>query len=241
MPGHSGPDPHEHGRPVRPKSSSAGRRSNLKTKMNTTGTSVGTGSAGRKHGSRGQKKVQIQQDPPQETETQETVDAIEAVENQNEASVNDDVNGVNGADEHEQDEHETTDDENSRTRFTRPESDTQTAKPETPPPSLEPEVFTLEKFNNTMDSFSDIFSQNKFTNVTDDYPVEDLVTLVNDVTKSIEEYKEQTLTSQRHLDELQGRMRDVKERIQTSVQKKTNAIRMSKYFFFIFFIGLFFL
>lgn len=224
MPAHSSSDPHEHGRVNRPKSSSTARRTNMRSKNNASVT--GTPSAGKRHGSRGSKNVEIKQTAPSVTQKQEIDEVaeenkvVDVVEIQTE-------NGENEVEHNDAEENGTAEDENSRTRFTVPESDT--TKPETPPPVPEPEVFTLERFNNTVDNFSDIFSQNKYTNVTDDYPVEDLVTLVSEVTESIEEYKQQTLSSQRHLEDLRGRMHDVKEKIQTSVQKKTNAIRMSKY------------
>ena len=71
MPAHSGPDPHAHSIPARPKSSSTGRRPNTRSKMSTPVTSAGTGSAGRKIGSRTSTKVDIKQTPPTITERQE--------------------------------------------------------------------------------------------------------------------------------------------------------------------------
>ena len=226
MPAHSGPDPHAHSIPARPKSSSTGRRPNTRSKMSTPVTSAGTGSAGRKIGSRTSTKVDIKQTPPTITDRQENGDeahleAIEAVQTQNDAQFHGDVNGGNV-------DNQDSDDENSKARYS--PAEIETPKPATPPPP-EPKVFTLEKFKNSMDVFSDTFSQNKYTNVTDNYPVDDLMALIGDVTECVEEYKQQTLASQRHLEVLRERMRDIKERIQDNVQSKSNAIRMSKFFF----------
>lgn len=218
MPAHSGPDQHEHGRAVRPKSSGAGRR-NQRSRMNVPGS---TASGVRKTGKPGTRIMANEQKPPLETEKPEDKDnrkvESEDVEIQPEPEEKPDAFPPE------------VDTENDVEQTKEEEEEEVPPKPETPPPPPpEPEVFTLEKFNDTVDSFSDVFSQQKFTNVTDEYPVEDLVTLVHDVTGSIEEYKQQTLSSQRHLEDLRERMRDVKERIQTSVQKKTNAIRMRKH------------
>ncbi|XP_052785943.1 death domain-containing protein 1-like [Mya arenaria] len=106
------------------------------------------------------------------------------------------------------------------------EAEVEQKKPETPPPSPTPEGFSLEKFNKSVDEYADVFSLNKYLSVTDDYPVEALKTLTNDVTVTVDEFRQNTLDTERHLEALRERMHYVKQCIQEHVQKKTNAIRM---------------
>ena len=96
------------------------------------------------------------------------------------------------------------------------------------PPRKEPEKFTIEKFNRNMDDFVDVFTSDKYMHVTDDYPVNELVSVVSDVTTSVEEFKQQTVSSQRHLEDLRETMRRVKEKLQMNVQKKANVIRVGE-------------
>ena len=96
------------------------------------------------------------------------------------------------------------------------------------PPRRQPEVFTIEKFNRNMDEFVEVFASDKYTHVTDEYPVDDLVTVVSHVTTSVEEFKQQTVSSQHHLEELRETMRRVKEKIQSNIQRKSNIIRMGE-------------
>ena len=101
----------------------------------------------------------------------------------------------------------------------------------TSPHKQQPEVFTIQKFNRNMDDFVEVFTSDKFTHVTDEYPVEELVSVVSHVTTSVEEFKEQTVSSQRHLEELSETMRRVKEKIQMNIQRKSSIIRVGKFLF----------
>ena len=96
------------------------------------------------------------------------------------------------------------------------------------PPKPKSEQFTIEKFNHNMDDFVETFASDKYMHVTDNYPVEELVSVVGNVRTSVEEFKQQTVSSQRHLGELSETMRRVKEKIQMNVQKKSSIIRVGK-------------
>ena len=98
------------------------------------------------------------------------------------------------------------------------------------PPKPKPEPFTIEKFNHNMDGFVETFASDKYMHVTDNYPVEELVSVVGNVKTSVEEFKQQTVSSQHHLEELSETMRRVKEKIQTNIQRKSNIIRVGKYY-----------
>ncbi|KAH3865875.1 hypothetical protein DPMN_028919 [Dreissena polymorpha] len=240
MPSHATTDPHEHAKPIRqPTGSPPKGRSAQKAKPSISNPGSSSKSKENRRGSKSQETKPGGQNY--------TVEQIKELKETNDDEIVS-PNGVDGKQKESNEEitkgdssEKVTDDNeesaandvvsvaNRRTRFTRPETEVKFSKPETPPPSPKPEVFTLEKFNDVVDNFSDVFSSHKYTNITDEYPVEDLVTLVNDVTGKIEEYKQQTITSQRHLEDLRGRMHEVKRRIQENVQKKSNAIRMGKF------------
>ena len=96
------------------------------------------------------------------------------------------------------------------------------------PPKPKPEPFTIEKFNHNMDDFVETFASDKYMHVTDNYPVEELVSVVGNVRSSVEEFKQQTVSSQRHLEELSETMRRVKEKIQMNIQKKSSIIRVGE-------------
>lgn len=233
MPGHTqSSDPHEHGRPARPKSGSSRRgttttTTNVSTKRKTNTNPIGSGSLVKKGDRRdslrpGQKRSQGEKEVIYE---QKENKKIENGALKNEIEHNE-INGKKDADHEENTEEELKEEGNTSTR---PETPPKAETPLPAPPSpRQQDGFILEKFNHTVDTFADAFASQKFTNVTDDYPVDELVRVVNDVTHTIEEYKQHTLSSQRHLEELRVRMRDVKERIQNNIQQNNNVIRMSK-------------
>lgn len=234
MPEHTqSSDPHEHGRPARPKSGSSRKgttTTNVLNKLKTNTNPAGSGSPVKKGDKRDslrpeQKRSQAKKGVIYEQNENNKIEDCEMKDQMDRKE----VNGKKDAHHEENIEEELKTVGNTRTRFTRPDTP---PKAETPPPALpspkQPDGFILENFHNTVDTFTDIFSSQKFTNVTDDYPVDELVRVVNDVTNKIEAYKQQTLSSQRHLEELRMRMRDVKERIQNNIQQNNNAIRMSK-------------
>lgn len=242
MPGHTNSaDPHEHGRPARPKSGSSrkGSTANGVTKPRTNTNTSGSGAPVRKAGKRVSQTIDHQTKTVIKEDKENTLDQKEndklgkgnMTNEMAESNVNDKVAQESNED---RENDATTVDEvqtigNTRTRFTRPETP---PKVETPPPAPpvqeQPEVFTLEKFNNTVDSFSSVFSSQKFTHVTDDYPADELVHVVSEVTEKIEEYKQQTVSSQRHLEGLREKMYEVRGRLQDNIRQKSNAIRMGK-------------
>lgn len=237
MPGHTNTaDPHEHGRTFRPKSGSARRTTTVVNKPRTNTNTSGSGVLRIKPDRKGSRLTETRA-----AKQPASVDRISNKENLNDESKNGETkqeeNVLMDQDlvENNDEEMETVDEnnveatDNRKTRFTRPETPPRVETPPPAAPSPKPEVFTLETFNDKMDSFSNVFSSAKFTNVTDDYPVDEIVDVVNDVKEKIDEYKQQTLTSQRHLSALRERMHDVKERIQNNVQQKSNAIRMSEF------------
>ena len=240
MPGHTNSsDPHEHGRPVRPKSGSTRKgtatTTSVLTKPRTNTNTSGTGIQVRNRGGRPSKTDQRQMKTvnKEQKETIPDKDEFNKIENgeietmKNENDVMIETNGETENGNNKEDINET--EENTKTRYTRPETP---PKPETPPPEppspKQPDVFTLEKFNKTMDTYSDKFSASKFTHVTDDYPTEELIAVISEVTVKIDEYKQETLSSQQHLNALRQRMHEVKERIRHNIQQKSNAIRMGK-------------
>lgn len=240
MPGHTNSaDPHEHGRPARPKSSRKGSSTNGVNKPRTNTNTSGSGAPVRKAGKRGSQTLDGQtktviKEEKENTLGQKENDKIGKGNTANEMAESDVNDKVIQESNEDRENDVTTGDEvqtigNTRTRFTRPETP---PKVETPPPAPpvqeQPEVFTLEKFNNTVDSFSGVFSSQKFTHVTDDYPVEELVHVVSEVTEKIEEYKQQTVSSQRHLEGLREKMHEVRDRLQDNIRQKSNAIRMGK-------------
>ena len=245
MPVQARSDPHEHGRqPTGPKPA-VNRRGNSKPKP-ISRTVTGTGNVHTRRGSK--------QTTKQETRTKVEPKSTEMSESKSLEAKLEDKDGQQEEKGHEIENGETTtyryateitengsheDSEKQQlgnTRF-RPldtatgEENQEDANTEckVPTPLPEPEVFTIEKFNNTMDNFVDKFSSSKFLNVGEEYPVDDLISVVTQVTESVEEYKQQTLSSQQHLDELRNKMKDVKHSIQQNIEKRSNAIRMSEY------------
>lgn len=243
MPGHTNTsDPHEHGRPARPKSGSARKgttTTSVFTKPKTNTNTSGSGTLVKRGVKRNsqttdqkQTKTTVNEQQDNILEDQNQTDKVgngKSTSEMDESDVKEKVIQESSEDDANDEKHE---DEvqnlgNTRTRFTRPGTP---PKPETPPPTppspQKPEVFTLEKFNDTVDTFSGVFSSQKFTHVTDNYPVDELQLVVSDVSGKIEEFKQQTVTSQRHLEDLRERMHEVKDRIQQNIQQKSNAIRM---------------
>jgi len=154
-------------------------------------------------------KVEKSQEPVDKNDV--TDNDVQRQEPESVVSVNDDVNDVEPEEQHVGDH----------------EKDTEPVKVESPTPQIPVvEVFTLEKFNQTCDEYADVFASNKYINVHDDYPVEALKTLTNEVRDVVEEYKRESAATQRHLETLRERMHYVKQCIQENIHKKSNALRM---------------
>ncbi|KAL3885315.1 hypothetical protein ACJMK2_025391, partial [Sinanodonta woodiana] len=87
--------------------------------------------------------------------------------------------------------------------------------------------FDMQAFTSEIDNFTEIFSSEKYNQtVDDDYPVDDLIMVVSSVSTQIEEYKQQTMSSQQQLENLKQRMAAIKEGLQMNIQKKRFQVRI---------------
>ena len=86
-------------------------------------------------------------------------------------------------------------------------------------PKIEIEEEKPKSFNDNIIEFTEIFESDRFQKVDQDYPVEDLISIVTAISHTIEEFKQQTLSSQNQLEGLRMKMREVKENIHSTVTK----------------------
>lgn len=91
--------------------------------------------------------------------------------------------------------------------------------------SREDDGFNIRSFNDNILEFTEIFDSDRYKNVDEDYPVEDLIGVVAQISNTIEEFKQQTQNSQQQLEGLRMKMKQVKENIQFSVSRKAFDIR----------------
>lgn len=94
--------------------------------------------------------------------------------------------------------------------------------------SREDDGFNIRSFNDNILEFTEIFDSDRYKNVDEDYPVEDLIGVVAQISNTIEEFKQQTQNSQQQLEGLRMKMKQVKENIQFSVSRKAFDIRTGK-------------
>ncbi|KAK6184688.1 hypothetical protein SNE40_007107 [Patella caerulea] len=83
-----------------------------------------------------------------------------------------------------------------------------------------PRDFDIKSFNTSISDYVDLFSSPKFTSLDGNYPIDNLISVVSDISASIEDYKIYTADSQRNLEELRNRMKTVKENIHMSVTRQ---------------------
>lgn len=95
----------------------------------------------------------------------------------------------------------------------------------------EPERFSIHTFNDNIMEYTELFDSDKFRNVGDDFPVDDLIAVVNSISGTINDFKEQTLNSQKQLEGLREKMKNVKETIHISISKNAVAIHLGEYTF----------
>ncbi|XP_061190143.1 death domain-containing protein 1-like [Saccostrea echinata] len=91
--------------------------------------------------------------------------------------------------------------------------------------SKDDEGFNIRSFNDNILEFTEIFDSDRYRNVDSNYPVEDLMGVVSQISNTIEEFKQQTQNSQQQLEGLRMKMKQVKENIQFSVSRKAFEIR----------------
>lgn len=94
--------------------------------------------------------------------------------------------------------------------------------------SREDDGFNIRSFNDNILEFTEIFDSDRYKNVDEDYPVEDIIGVVAQISNTIEEFKQQTQNSQQQLEGLRMKMKQVKENIQFSVSRKAFDIRTGK-------------
>lgn len=82
------------------------------------------------------------------------------------------------------------------------------------------EEYQIKSFNDKILEYSEVFETDKFNTVDQDFPVEDLVSFVNVISGTIDEFKQQSQNSQKQLEDLCNKMRHVKENIHFSITKR---------------------
>lgn len=83
-----------------------------------------------------------------------------------------------------------------------------------------PEGYNIKSFNDTILEYSDVFESDKFNTINEDFPVDELISFVNVISGTIEVFKQQSQDSQKQLEGLCSKMRQVKENIHYSITKK---------------------
>lgn len=94
--------------------------------------------------------------------------------------------------------------------------------------SKDEDGYNIRSFNDNILEFTEIFDSDRYRNVDENYPVEDLMNVVAQISNTIEEFKQQTQNSQQQLEGLRTKMKQVKENIQFSVSRKAFEIRTGK-------------
>jgi hypothetical protein len=94
--------------------------------------------------------------------------------------------------------------------------------------SKEDDGYNIRSFNDNILEFTEIFDSDRYQNVDENYPVEDLMKVVGQISNTIEEFKQQTQNSQQQLEGLRKKMKQVKENIQFSVSRKAFEIRTGR-------------
>jgi hypothetical protein len=92
-----------------------------------------------------------------------------------------------------------------------------------------PEGYNIMSFNDTILEYSDVFESDKFNTVNEDFPVDELISFVNIISGTIEEFKQQSQDSQKQLEGLCSKMRQVKENIHYSITKKQIELTPGKF------------
>lgn len=83
-----------------------------------------------------------------------------------------------------------------------------------------PEEYKIKSFNDKILEYSEVFDSDRFNNIDQDFPVEDLVSFVNVISGTIDEFKQQSQSSQKQLEDLCNKMRHVKANIHYSITKR---------------------
>ena len=94
--------------------------------------------------------------------------------------------------------------------------------------STDEEGFNIRSFNDNILEFTEIIDSEKYRNVDEDYPVDDLINVVAQISDTIQEFKRQNQESQEKLEGLRQHMKTVKESIHFSVSRKAFEIRPGK-------------
>lgn len=101
--------------------------------------------------------------------------------------------------------------------------------PLTPPPSLPPKLskdnYDIRSFNSSLDEFVGVLSNPRYQEMADDYPVDDLLSVVSMVSATIDEYKTHAQQTQRQLEALRDTMKTVKENLHLSVTRQAFDLR----------------
>ncbi|BFZ14128.1 hypothetical protein BsWGS_17167 [Bradybaena similaris] len=91
--------------------------------------------------------------------------------------------------------------------------------------NITPENFNVKEFNTNMTEFIRTLEDPRYGQVDAEYPIEDLVSLVAMVTKSVSHYKVHSTDSQRQLEGLRDTMRSMKENLHFSVTRQALNLR----------------
>lgn len=92
-----------------------------------------------------------------------------------------------------------------------------------------PAGYNIMSFNDTILEYSDVFESDKFNTVNEDFPVDELISFVNVISGTIEKFKQQSQDSQKQLESLCSKMRQVKENIHYSITKKQIELTPGKF------------
>ncbi|XP_064596326.1 death domain-containing protein 1-like [Liolophura sinensis] len=88
--------------------------------------------------------------------------------------------------------------------------------------------FDIREFTERMGELSAKFLEDKFTRIDDNYPVDELISLITEVNDAIDHYKKHTLAAQQQLETLRDRMQEVRENIHNSVQIRAFEVRKER-------------
>lgn len=96
------------------------------------------------------------------------------------------------------------------------------------PKRLNRDNYDIRSFNASLGEFVGVLSDRRFQEMSDDYPVDDLLSVVSMVSATIEEYKEHTVHTQKQLEALRNTMRTVKENIHITVTRQAWDLRQDE-------------
>ncbi|XP_059140663.1 death domain-containing protein 1-like isoform X1 [Physella acuta] len=91
--------------------------------------------------------------------------------------------------------------------------------------SVTPSNFNVREFNSNMGEFIRTLDDPRYSQVDLDYPVDDLVSVVGMVTKSVNDYRMHTSDTQDQLEHLRDTMRNIRENLHFSVTRQAMDLR----------------